>query len=62
MLKEVKMELFVKISFWWLSVSTIIKILLIGSFPYPKIIHKNYDIIDVIATIPFIIWTAVLLW
>lgn len=56
------MEQFIKAFFWIAIIGEIIRILLIGYSPYPRKIDKDADIISAIISIPFLIWSAILLW
>jgi len=56
------MELFVKVVFWLLGISVVLKCLCLGLLDYPRKTNRLLDLMDLLIALPFLLWAAVLLW
>ena len=54
------MELFVKVYFWMILIGIILKILVLSITNYPRTVNKGMDCIDLIISVPFLIWVSYL--
>jgi hypothetical protein len=56
------MELFIKVYFWIAAVGFVIRLLGLGFASYPREVSKGCDAVSAIISIPFLLWSAILLW
>jgi len=56
------MEQFIKVYFWLAIIGSILRLICIGYVPYPRNVDRGADCIQLAIALPFLIWSAILLW